>query len=154
MSGPLKGHWEPSAELLLSRSVSFSLCLSVLLPLVQVAENEDISLPIKTSLDELESVLGVCIIVFFLLIPHNKWLFYQPAKYSHEVYERLTRPGVAVGLAWTSVGGEIMFIEASKMQGSGELILTGQLGDVMKESAQIAVNWVRSNSQQVNLSAE
>lgn len=63
--------------------------------------------------------------------------------------ERLTRPGVAVGMAWTSVGGEIMFIEASRMQGTGELILTGQLGDVMKESAQIALNWVRSTSQKV-----
>lgn len=73
----------------------------------------------------------------------------QPAKYSHDVCERLTRPGVAVGLAWTAVGGEIMFIEASKMQGSGELTLTGQLGDVMKESAQIALNWVRSASQKV-----
>lgn len=52
-------------------------------------------------------------------------------------------------MAWTSVGGEIMFIEASRMQGTGELILTGQLGDVMKESAQIALNWVRSTSQKV-----
>lgn len=56
---------------------------------------------------------------------------------------------MAVGLAWTAVGGEIMFIEASKMQGSGELVLTGQLGDVMKESAQIALNWVRANSLKV-----
>lgn len=53
-------------------------------------------------------------------------------------------------MAWTSVGGEIMFIEASRMQGTGELILTGQLGDVMKESAQIALNWVRSTSQKVS----
>lgn len=55
-----------------------------------------------------------------------------------------------MGLAWTAVGGEIMFIEASKMQGSGELILTGQLGDVMKESAQIALNWVRATSHKVH----
>ena len=74
----------------------------------------------------------------------------QPAKYSHDVRERLTRPGVAVGLAWTAVGGEIMFIEANKMEGSGELTLTGQLGDVMKESAQIALNWVRSTSPKVH----
>ena len=65
--------------------------------------------------------------------------------------ERLTRAGVAVGLAWTEVGGEIMFVEASKMEGSGELILTGQLGDVMKESAQIALNWVRAASQKVSI---
>lgn len=66
--------------------------------------------------------------------------------------ERLTRPGVAVGLAWTAIGGEIMFVEASKMEGSGELTLTGQLGDVMKESAQIALNWVRANAPIVSTS--
>ena len=74
----------------------------------------------------------------------------QPPQFAHDVCERLTRPGVAVGLAWTGMGGEIMFIEASRMQGSGELVLTGQLGDVMKESAQIALNWVRASSQQVD----
>lgn len=58
-----------------------------------------------------------------------------------------------MGLAWTAVGGEIMYVEASKMRGSGELILTGQLGDVMKESAQIALNWVRATSQKVGLVA-
>lgn len=63
--------------------------------------------------------------------------------------ERLTRPGVSVGLAWTGKGGEIMFVETSKMEGTGELVLTGQLGDVMKESAQIALNWVRSSSRTV-----
>ena len=50
-----------------------------------------------------------------------------------------------MGLVWTAMGGEIMFVEASKMAGSGELTLTGQLGDVMKESAQIALNRVRAN---------
>ena len=54
-----------------------------------------------------------------------------------------------MGLAWTAMGGEIMFVEASKMSGTGELTLTGQLGDVMKESAQIALNWVRSNASMV-----
>lgn len=54
-----------------------------------------------------------------------------------------------MGLAWTAMGGEIMFVEASKMPGTGELTLTGQLGDVMKESAQIALNWVRSNASMV-----
>ena len=57
---------------------------------------------------------------------------------------------MAVGLAWTAMGGEIMFVEASKMEGTGELTLTGQLGDVMKESAQIALNWVRSNTPMVS----
>ena len=54
-----------------------------------------------------------------------------------------------MGLAWTGMGGEIMFVETSRMHGSGELVLTGQLGDVMKESAHIALNWVRSNSLKV-----
>ena len=56
-----------------------------------------------------------------------------------------------MGLAWTAMGGEIMFVEASKMEGTGELTLTGQLGDVMKESAQIALNWIRSNAPTVRL---
>ena len=62
---------------------------------------------------------------------------------------RLGQIGVAVGLAWTSVGGEVMVVEATKMIGEGELVLTGQLGDVMKESATIALSWIRSNSKKV-----
>ena len=72
-------------------------------------------------------------------------------KYEHEVSERLNRPGVAVGLAWTANGGEIMFVEATRMSGRGKLVLTGQLGDVMKESAQIALNWLRSNASMYNI---
>ncbi len=68
-----------------------------------------------------------------------------PERYFHEVAELTTPPGVVTGLAWTPVGGDILFIEASLMPGSGKLILTGQLGDVMKESAQIALSLVRSN---------
>lgn len=63
--------------------------------------------------------------------------------------ERLSQPGVAIGLAWTPMGGEIMYVEASKMEGDGKLTLTGQLGDVMKESANLAFNWVRSHAKQV-----
>ncbi|XP_031420232.1 lon protease homolog 2, peroxisomal isoform X2 [Clupea harengus] len=63
-----------------------------------------------------------------------------------EVSERLTLPGVAIGLAWTPLGGEIMFVEASRMEGDGQLTLTGQLGDVMKESAHLAISWLRSNA--------
>ena len=58
-----------------------------------------------------------------------------PERYFSEIAERTSRPGVATGLAWTPVGGDILFIEASKMPGKGELNLTGKLGDVMKESA-------------------
>lgn len=56
---------------------------------------------------------------------------------------------MAVGLAWTVMGGEIMFVEATRMDGEGKLILTGQLGDVMKESANLAMNWVRANAKKV-----
>ena len=62
-----------------------------------------------------------------------------PKKFENEVALRTATPGVATGLAWTPVGGDILFIEASRMPGSGKLILTGQLGDVMKESAQAAL---------------
>jgi ATP-dependent Lon protease len=61
-----------------------------------------------------------------------------------EVAERTKVPGVATGLAWTPSGGEILFIEATKMSGSGKILLTGKLGDVMKESAQAALSFVRS----------
>lgn len=67
-----------------------------------------------------------------------------PAKFENEVALRVATPGVATGLAWTPVGGDILFIEASKTVGTGKLILTGQLGDVMKESAQAALTLVKS----------
>ncbi len=67
-----------------------------------------------------------------------------PEKFVHEMAEKLTPPGVVTGLAWTPMGGEILFIESTRMPGSGKLTLTGQLGDVMKESAQIALSLVRS----------
>src|SRR5262249_29490478 len=57
-------------------------------------------------------------------------------RFENETAQRTSVPGVATGLAWTPVGGDILFIEASKVPGSGKLIITGQLGDVMKESAQ------------------
>ncbi|XP_067276548.1 lon protease homolog 2, peroxisomal [Pseudorasbora parva] len=75
-----------------------------------------------------------------------------PPLYEMEVSERLTLPGVAIGLAWTPMGGEIMFVEASRMEGEGQLTLTGQLGDVMKESAHLAISWLRSNAKTYLLS--
>ncbi len=68
-----------------------------------------------------------------------------PRFYS-ELAERTTKPGVVTGLAWTAAGGDILFIEASKMIGKGQLTLTGQLGDVMKESATAALTYVRSHT--------
>ncbi|XP_053126601.1 lon protease homolog 2, peroxisomal isoform X2 [Hemicordylus capensis] len=74
-----------------------------------------------------------------------------PPMYELEVSERLNQPGVAIGLAWTPLGGEIMFVEASRMDGEGQLTLTGQLGDVMKESAHLAISWLRSNAKKYHL---
>jgi ATP-dependent Lon protease len=67
-----------------------------------------------------------------------------PRRFENEVAQRTAVPGVATGLAWTPVGGDILFIEASKVPGSGKLILTGQLGEVMKESATAALTLVRN----------
>ncbi len=75
-------------------------------------------------------------------------------KFTSEVAERTEDAGVATGLAWTSVGGEILFIEATSMHGSGKLQLTGQLGDVMKESAQTALSFVRSRAEQYSIAKD
>jgi ATP-dependent Lon protease len=80
--------------------------------------------------------------------------FLGPQKYTSEVAERTEEAGVATGLAWTSVGGEILFIEATRMYGSGKLTLTGQLGDVMKESAQAALSYVRTNAEKYGISKD
>jgi ATP-dependent Lon protease len=77
--------------------------------------------------------------------------FLGPQKYTSEVAERTEEAGVATGLAWTSVGGEILFIEATRMYGTGKLQLTGQLGDVMKESAQAALSYVRTNAERYGI---
>jgi ATP-dependent Lon protease len=77
--------------------------------------------------------------------------FLGPQKYLPEVAERTAEPGVATGLAWTPVGGDILFIEATRMNGKGSLVLTGQLGDVMKESAQAALSFIRSRARWLGL---
>ncbi|MFQ6112511.1 MAG: endopeptidase La [bacterium] len=74
-----------------------------------------------------------------------------PIKYFSEVAERTSKPGVATGMAWTPAGGDILFIEATKMRGKGDLILTGSLGDVMKESAQAALSYIRTKSSQLKI---
>jgi ATP-dependent Lon protease len=80
--------------------------------------------------------------------------FLGAQRYTSDVAERTEETGVATGLAWTSVGGEILFIEATKMFGSGKLQLTGQLGDVMKESAQAALSFVRTNAEKYGISKD
>jgi ATP-dependent Lon protease len=86
------------------------------------AENK---LPVRVELEQLEDLIG-------------------PERFTHEVAERVAPPGVVTGLAWTPQGGEILFIESGQMQGTGKLTLTGQLGEVMKESAVIALSLLRS----------
>ena len=76
------------------------------------------------------------------------------AKFTSEVAERTEEPGVATGLAWTPVGGEILFIEATRMHGSSKMQLTGQLGDVMKESAQAALSYVRTRAKILGLNED
>ena len=68
-----------------------------------------------------------------------------PSFLMEEVAERTQKPGVAVGLAWTPAGGDVLFVEARRMQGTGSLTLTGHLGDVMKESARTALSWFRAS---------
>jgi ATP-dependent Lon protease len=75
-------------------------------------------------------------------------------KFFNEIALRTSLPGVATGLAWTPVGGDILFVEATKMPGEGRLILTGQLGDVMKESAQAALSLVKSRAEALGIDPE
>jgi ATP-dependent Lon protease len=77
--------------------------------------------------------------------------FLGPQRFLPEVAERTAEAGVATGLAWTPVGGDILFIEATRMNGKGNLVLTGQLGDVMKESAQAALSFIRAHSRWLGL---
>lgn len=93
---------------------------------VEVVGNQDNPKQVITS-EKLEQILG-------------------PEKYYNETAERTSVPGVSTGLAWTAAGGDLLFIEATRMGGKGSLILTGQLGDVMKESAQTALSWIRSHA--------
>jgi ATP-dependent Lon protease len=77
-----------------------------------------------------------------------------PRFLDEEMEERTKEPGVAIGLAWTPVGGEVLFVEASRMAGTGSLTLTGQLGDVMKESARAALSWLRMHAREYGIDPE
>ena len=85
------------------------------------------------------------------VMPRNVKDFLGPTEFFHDVAERATDPGVAIGLAWTAAGGDILFIEATQMPGRGNLILTGSLGDVMRESAQAALSYLRSRATQLGI---
>ena len=77
-----------------------------------------------------------------------------PTSLSREIDDRVKVPGVVVGLAWTPVGGDILFVEASKVKGAKNLTLTGQLGEVMKESANAALTWVRAHGARLGLEGD
>jgi ATP-dependent Lon protease len=77
-----------------------------------------------------------------------------PVRFEPELAERAGRPGVAVGLAYTPAGGDILFVESSRMPGQGELRLTGSLGDVMRESAEAARSWIQSHAGELGLAAD
>jgi ATP-dependent Lon protease len=89
-----------------------------------------------------------------LITPEKVENFLGPRKFYFEVAEAKDRIGVATGLAWTGTGGEIIFIEATAMKGNSRLILTGSLGDVMKESAEAALSYIRSNTSLFNISED
>ncbi len=97
---------------------------------VRVAEGKAMSVRIEA--DDVRDILGA-------------------PKFENEVAMRVSVPGVATGLAWTPVGGDILFIEATLIPGSGKLILTGQLGDVMKESAQAALSLLKSQAASIGV---
>ena len=82
----------------------------------------------------------------------REWL--GPRRYSSEARRRTADPGVATGLAFTAVGGDVLFIEATAYPGKGRLLITGQLGEVMQESAQAALSWVRSHAEELGLAED
>src|SRR5881409_4360283 len=86
-----------------------------------------------------------------MITPEELEIILGPEKHYSETAERTELPGVATGLAWTSAGGDLLFIEATKMQGKGGITLTGQLGDVMKESCQAALSYTRNKAQKLGI---
>lgn len=88
------------------------------------------------------------------IVPENLEQWLGPQEHFSDVAERVDIAGVAIGLAWTSVGGDILFIEASRMKGKKLFKITGQLGDVMKESAEAALSYLRTNAAQLGIDEE
>ncbi|MCB0247757.1 MAG: endopeptidase La [Anaerolineae bacterium] len=89
-----------------------------------------------------------------VITPDNLVGYLKKPRFFDEVAERTEIPGVATGLAWTMTGGDILFIEATRMAGKKEFLVTGQLGDVMKESSRAALSWVRANAARLGIAPE
>lgn len=83
--------------------------------------------------------------------PKNLKDFLGPPEFFHDMAERPLEPGIAIGLAWTSAGGDILFIEGTQMPGKGHVTITGSLGDIMRESAQAALSYVRAHAAQLGI---
>ncbi|MBN8542099.1 MAG: endopeptidase La [Deltaproteobacteria bacterium] len=125
----INGYTREAGVRTLQRQIA-SLLRSLATSVVDATEAEAEKLPIKPAVTDLDELIG-------------------PKRFDHEETLQMAPAGVVTGLAWTPVGGEILFVEASSMPGSGRLTLTGQLGDVMKESAQIALTLIRSRLPEV-----
>ena len=89
-----------------------------------------------------------------IITPKKVEQYLGPIRFYSEAAERINQSGIAVGLAWTMAGGDILFIEATKMPGKGKLSLTGQLGDVMKESAHAALSYIRANAEELGIDGD
>ncbi len=126
LEGIIKGYTKESGVRSLDRKIA-----SVMRGIAKrVAMEEDYN--ISVTIEDLKTYLG-------------------PSRFDNDQYVKNTTPGVAVGLAWTRVGGDILFIETSLSKGKGKLTLTGNLGDVMKESATTALSYIKSNSTDLNI---
>ena len=89
-----------------------------------------------------------------MLTPELIAEYLKKEKFENDVSEKIEVPGISTGLAVTGVGGDILFVEATRMEGNGKLTVTGQLGDVMKESANIAHSYVRSKSRSMSIDSK
>ena len=130
----IRNHTREAGVRNLERRIA-DVCRGVAVKVAEGLDKPDEIVHHKISLDNLDDYLG-------------------PERYQYEVAQRTSQPGVATGLAWTPAGGDILFIEATKMPGRGELVLTGQLGDVMKESVRAALSYIRSRTEDFNINPD
>lgn len=130
----IRSHTREAGVRNLERRIA-DVCRGVAVQVAEHLDNPDHTVVVEINAETLEEYLG-------------------PERYQFEVAERTAQPGVATGLAWTPAGGDILFIEATKMTGRGELVLTGQLGDVMKESVRAALSYIRSHADEFKINSQ